>query len=291
MFFDFEIAKLEYLLNSQIDSVLYNDSTFTDHSNDDLMLKAWKDGKIRLNFENNQLTWELPVRLKMKKGLKIFNYNVPFVDAFEYSGNLILRFKTILTINPDWSIKTQTITDNYEWIKKPAVKIGSTSIPITMIANLILSANREAISTKIDEVIAGSFNFRDYASKGWKMLFNPLKIEGDYHAWLQTNPNSVSIMPVSGTMGHIRFAVAITSDVECLLDEAPQPVPVKPLPEIQHLNTPSDTFHVNLLTHIPYASINRIISDEIGDSTYTFGKTKADFSKPTGIWIKRENGS
>jgi hypothetical protein len=277
LYADLEVAKLEHLLNSQIDSVLYNDTSFDDHNNDNLMCKAWKDGTIRLNFEKNQLLWELPVRLQMKKGIKIFNYNVPYVDGWEYSGNLILRFKTSLTINPDWSIKTKTITDDYQWVKKPAVKIGSTSLPITLIANLILSANKDDLSKQIDEVIAQSFDFKGYAQKGWKMLYNPLKLEGDYNAWLSINPTSVSMMPVEGSLGHIRFASAITSNVECLLDKTPQSPYVRPLPEIQRLSSASDTFHVNLLTDIPYSSINRIMSESIGDSTFTFGNRKLTF--------------
>jgi hypothetical protein len=277
LYADLEVKKLEYLLNSQIDSILYNDTSFEDHNGDNLMVKAWKDGTIKLDYEKNQLIWELPVRLLMKKGMKIFNYNVPFVNAWEYSGNLVLRFKTSLTINPDWSIQTKTVTDNYVWIKKPAVKIGSASVPITLIANLILSSNKVALSKQIDEVVAQSFDFRGYAQKGWKMMNNPLKIEGDYNAWLSINPTSVSMMPVEGSLGHIRFATAITSEVECLLDKMPQSSPMKPLPEIQRLSSPSDTFHINLLTDIPYSSINRIMSETIGDSVFTFGSRKLSF--------------
>jgi len=277
LYADFEVSKLESLLNSQIDSVLYNDTSFEDHNNDNLMLKAWKDGTIKLSFEKNQLTWELPVRLLMKKGLKIFNYNVPFVGGWEYSGNLILRFKTSLSINPNWSVKIKTTTDDYEWVKKPAVKIGGTSVPITLIANLILSTNKDVLSKQIDDALAGSFDFKEYAQKGWQMLYNPLKLEGDYNAWLSMNPTSISMMPVEGSMGHIRLAAAITSKAECLLDKEPQSASVKPLPEIQHLSAPSDTFHINLLTDIPYSSINRIISNQMGDSTYTFGKRVLTF--------------
>jgi hypothetical protein len=146
-----------------------------------------------------------------------------------------------------------------------------------MVADIILSANREGISRQIDAVIAHSFNFKSYAEKGWKMLLNPIKIEGDYNAWLSMNPTSVSIMPVEGTMGHIRFAAAITSGVECLLDKVPQSSASRPLPQIQPLTAPSDTFHINLLTDIPYPSINRIMEGEIGDSTFTFGKKVLTF--------------
>src|ERR1035437_452535 len=75
LYADLEVAKLEALVNSQIDSVLYDDNSFEDHDGDNLMLKAWKDGQVSLKFENDELIWELPMRILMKKRLKVFNYN------------------------------------------------------------------------------------------------------------------------------------------------------------------------------------------------------------------------
>ncbi|MEI6750111.1 MAG: DUF4403 family protein, partial [Bacteroidota bacterium] len=277
LYADLEVAKLEAMVNSQIDSVLYNDSSFEDNDGDNLMLKAWKDGQISLRFENDELIWELPLRILMKKGLKVFKYNVPFVDSWEYTGNLKLRFKTKVSVSHDWSIQTTTITDDYEWVKKPSVRIRNASIPITIIANLLLSANKETLSKHIDDAMAGSFDFKRIGEEGWKMMFKPYKIQGDYDAWLSINPYSISLMPVQGSQGHIRFGAAVVSDVECLLDNVPQTGQVRILPDLQPLKSASDTFHISLLTDIPYTSINRLIMEEIGDSAFVFGKRKIIF--------------
>ena len=277
LYADIEVIKLENLINNQIDSILYDDNSFEDHDGDNMMLKAWKDGWIGLQFEDEQLKWEIPVRFLMKKGLKVFSYNVPLIDSWEYSGNLMLRFKTTITFNSDWSLRTFTTADNFEWIKKPSVKIGNTSFPVTYIANSILSTNRKTISEQIDKVVAENMNFKDYADKGWKIMCNPLKVEGDYNAWLSINPSFIAMMPLEGSEGHIRFGATITSNVECLLDNVPKSKPLTPLPEIQMLHSLSDTFHINLLTDIPYTSINRIMTAQMGDSTFVFGNKKIIF--------------
>lgn len=277
LYADLEVAKLEALVNNKIDSVLYDDNSFEDHDGDNLMVKAWKDGQVTLKFDNDELTWELPLRIWMKKGLKVFNYNVPFVNSWEYNGNIKLRFKTKLSVNHDWSIKTATITDGYEWVKKPAVQIGSVNLPITIIANLLLSFNKETISKHIDDAVAGSFDFKRIAEAGWKMMFVPYKVQGEYDAWLSINPYSISMMPVQGSLGHIRFGAAVVSDVECLLDNVPQTGMVRILPDLQPLKSASDTFHISLFTDIPYSSINRLMTSEIGDSTFVIGKRKITF--------------
>ena len=274
---DLETSKLEQLINTQLDSVLYDDNSFEDNNGDNLKFKAKKDGNVKINIEQNELSWELPVAVTIQKGLRLFGYNVPMVDSWEYSGQLRLRFKTKLAINRDWTIKTNTASDGYVWVKKPAVKIGGIDIPVTIIANLLLPSNLQSFSMKIDEIIANSFDFRGFAENGWKMLFHPFKLPGSYDAWLAINPYSISLVPIQGTAGHIQLGAAITSDVECLLENVPQSGKVAALPNIQPLKSPSDTFKVNLLTDIPYSTINRIIKEDLGDSTFVLGSRRIRF--------------
>lgn len=277
LYADLEVSKLESLINGQLDSVLYQDTSFVDNSGDNLKFMAWKDGDVRLNFEQDELSWELPLRIAFQKGVKLFGYNLPLVDSWEYTGQIRLRYKTKLTINPNWSIKTVTKSDGYIWTKKPAVKIGGIDIPVTMVVNLLLPANLQSFSQQIDELVAKGFDFKGFAEQGWRMLFNPFKIPGSYDAWLSVTPYSVALVPIQGSEGHIRLGAAITSDVECLLDNLPSSGKVNALPDIQQLKSPSDTFKINLLTDIPYATINRIIKDEMGDSTFVFGTRRIKF--------------
>jgi len=275
LYADLEVSKLEKLINEHTDSILYQDTSFTDNSN--LKLKAWKAGLIKLRFDQNELSWELPARIAFQKGIKIFGYNLPMIDSWEYTGQIRLRYKTKLAINPDWSLKTITHSDGYVWTKKPAVKIGSVDIPITFVANLVLPAYLRIFSTQIDAVFANDFDFKSYAKKGWGMLFQPFKIPGDYNAWLSINPYAVAILPVQGSLGHIRLGAGITSEVMCLMDQVPSPGRVSPLPEIEPLKLASDTFKINLLTDIPYTTINRMIKEQMGDSIFTFGTRRIRF--------------
>lgn len=277
LYADLEVSQLESRVNGQLDSVLYQDTSFVDNNGDNLKFKAWKDGDVRLSYELNELSWELPLRVAIHKGMKLFGYNVPLVDSWEYTGQIRLRYKSQLTINRDWSIKTITKSDGYVWTKKPAVKIGGMEFPVTLIANLFLPANLQAFSQQIDDVVAKGFDFRGVAEEGWRMLFNPFKIPGYNEAWLSITPYSVALVPIEGSAGHIRLGAAVTSDVECLLDNVPPSGKVTALPNIQQLKMPSDTFKINLLADIPYTTINRMITEEIGDSTFVFGKRSIKF--------------
>jgi len=277
LYADLEVSQLESRINGQLDSVLYQDTSFVDNNGDNLKFKAWKDGDVKLSYELKELSWELPLRVSIQKGMTLFGYNVPLVDSWQYTGQLKIRYKTQLAINRDWTIKTVTKSDGYVWTKKPSVKIGGIEFPVTLIANLFLPANLQAFSQQIDDVVAKGFDFRGAAEEGWRMLFNPVKIPGYNDAWISITPYSVALVPVEGSAGHIRLGAAITSDVECLLDNVPPAGKVTALPYIQQLKLPSDTFKINLLTDIPYSTINRMITAEMGDSTFVFGKRRIKF--------------
>ena len=51
LYADLEVSKLERLINEHVDSVLYQDTSFTDNGNDNLKVKVWKTADVRLKFE------------------------------------------------------------------------------------------------------------------------------------------------------------------------------------------------------------------------------------------------
>ena len=274
---DLEVAKLQAIINSQVDSVLYEDKSFVDNGGDNLMLKAWKNGEIKMSFEDDVLYWEIPLRVSIRKSYALLLFNMPIGDIVEAKGEILLKFKTKLSVNRDWSIQTETKPDDYEWIKKPSVKIAGFTIPVKTMADALLYVNLSSYSKEIDKAISDSFDLRRYAEKGWQMMFEPFKVPGSYNAWVSITPYSVSLLPVKGSQGFIHFRTAIASDVECLLDKQPQSGKVSALPAIQPLEMPADTFRINLLTDIPYATIERMTLEEVRDSSYTFGSRHIKF--------------
>ncbi len=274
---DLETSKLENILNSHIDTLIYEDKSLSDNEGDNLIVKAWKNGWIKVSCQNDQLSWEVPLKISLKKAVAVFAFNLPFVDAMEAKGEIKIRFKTRLAVNPDWSITTTTTPDGYDWVKKPSVKFSGVTIPVTPIADVMLKSNLADYSKQIDQTISSAFDLRKYAENGWKMLFNPFKVPGDYNAWITVKPYAVSLMPVKGSEGFIRFRMAVSSDVECLLDHKPEPSKPTGLPVLKPLEMATDSFRLNMLTDIPYSTIERMTLEQVSDSVYTFGNRKIKF--------------
>ncbi len=277
LFADLDILRLQSLVNNNTDSLLYNDDSFTDNDNDNLKVKAWKNGVIKFMLADDLLSWEIPLRVEIKKSALLIAFNHPFGDIIEANGEIILKFKTKISVNNDWSIKTVTTSDDYEWTKKPTVKVAGLTIPVTPIAYILLKANLNSFSRQIDQTISASFNFKKYAEMGWKIMFDPIQIPGGYHAWISMMPNSIALLPIKGSNGKIRFGAVVTSEIECMFDKQPLPGKVPPLPNLLPPEMPNDTFRVNVLTDIPYPTIERLTLLEVRDSVYSFGDKHLSF--------------
>ncbi|MCE1199741.1 MAG: DUF4403 family protein [Marinilabiliales bacterium] len=274
---DLEVSRIEQVINSQVDSLLYEDNSFLDKGGDNLMIKAWKNGAITMSLEQDVLAWEIPLKVNLKKTVGLFVFKLPVGDILEANGEISLRFRTTFKVNRDWSIKTETVPNGYDWVKKPTMKLAGFTIPVKAMADLLLRVNLSGYSKEIDQAITASFDLRSYAEKGWQMIYEPFKLPGDYQAWLSINPYSVSLLPVKGSKGMLHFRTAVTADVECLLDKKPPVGKIMALPDLKTLEAPSDTFHINLLTDIPYATIERMTMEVVRDSVFTFGKRKLRF--------------
>ena len=67
LYADLDVARLEAIVNCNTDSILYEDHSFVDNNDDNMMLKASKNGLIKLSFKDDLLSWEVPLRVSIKK--------------------------------------------------------------------------------------------------------------------------------------------------------------------------------------------------------------------------------
>jgi len=274
LYADLDLDRLAEIVNHNTDSVLYEDSSFV---NDNMALKARKNGDIRFSLTDDILSWEIPLRVSIQKTMFMVAFNRPFGDIMETTGEIKLKFKTRFRVNNDWTIHTETTPVDYEWTKKPTMKIAGLTIPVSAIADILLKFNLDNYSKQVDETLASGFNFRKYAEKGWQMLFEPFRIPGGFNAWLSMAPSSIALLPVKATNGKIRFGAVVTSEIECLLDRKPLVAKIPMLPDLKPLEMPGDTFRINLLTDIPYQTIERLTMEEVRDSVFSFGNKRLEF--------------
>ena len=207
--FEVDVAKLEQLINKQFSGLIYSDTSFEDHDHDNLMVKAWKTGDLHLTAEGNQLMYTVPLHVFIKKRFEIGPAFLNLTDTREISSDMILKFRTRIVLNPDWTVSTTTLSDGYEWLSTPTVKIGSVNVPLPMVSDIILDANQKDINDGIDQALQEYFDFRQKIKEVWKEIQVPIRITDIYPIWAKITPFEMRAIPVSSSSGMIRFTAGI----------------------------------------------------------------------------------
>jgi hypothetical protein len=266
------VADLEKILNKQISGLIYEDNSLDDNGGDNLMVKAWKLGDIRLNLNDNVLSYSVPLKLWIKAGWKISKFGFEVSDYREVDAAIALKFKSTITLNPDWTVKSVTVADGYEWISSPVLKVGPVDVPITFIANLILKANQAKLSAAIDKSVKENISLKSYISAAWDALQQPRKVNDTYNMWVKVMPEAILSNPLSGKDGKILHTVSIKAVTQAFVGEEPAKSPKTSLPALSIQNKIPSEFSINMYTELPFPKINEFAREYMLGQIFTEGK-------------------
>lgn len=266
-----KLSDIQRQLNETFTGLVYEDNSFEDNGGDNLMVKAWKQEKITLAMKEDMLIYRIPLKLWIKAGFKTTQLGMTFSDYREVNGAIALVFRTRLSINPDWSINTQTEASGYEWITEPVVKIAGVNIPVKFVADLILKKNRKIIGSSIDESVKEFLDLKPYAMQAWKSLNQPLSLSDEYNMWLNFDVSDFYISPILATNGIIRIHTGMKSVLETSVGSKPLEKALPPLPSLQINDDLQDELTINASLDISFDEINRQTEKYVSGQVFSQG--------------------
>jgi len=264
-------------LNARLSgSALYEDYSYTDNGNDGLMMNAWKSQDLSLFFSGNTVKYRVPLKLWIQKDLL-------FGAAAEAEGELALNFKTTFSINPDWSLSTQTVVEYHEWISRPILKTGIGDISVETIANLALNRSKKTLSKTLDQYVSQQISLRPYVQEAWEAIQQPILLDEAYRMWSKTTPLSIGLTPLTTYNNALQTKIA----VECLNDvsfgEKPTFRENTFLPNLTLLTEAPDDFQMRFATDVPFAEAERLAKNIMIGQVFESGKNKVKVEDLT-LW-------
>lgn len=265
-----DIAQIETFINKKVNGLIYEDNDRNNNNNDNLLVKAWKSDRIELGLEGNELTWEVPLKLWIKAYYSVGALGFSVTDSKEFSGEIVLKFKTRMDLQSDWSLKTKTRSNGYIWLQKPVMKAGPVEIPIGFMADYLLKSNTEMLSAAIDQTIHDQFNLKKYASEAWSNIQKPQLISPEYDLWISIRPISVSSSPLQASKGKIIHKLNLKAQSECYTWRPPVMAEV-PLPNLSLNPDKNDDFEIAVHTRMTYAWLNKQARQYIQGKSFEAG--------------------
>ena len=282
-----KLSDIQKVLNQQFSGLVYEDNSLDDNGGDNIMVKAWKQGDIKLAMKDNVIIYRVPLKLWIKAGFKTKQLGITLSDYREVSGALALMFRTTVEINPDWTVSTETSTTGYEWLTEPVVKVAGFNIPVKFVADLILQGNLKTMSKAIDESIKDYLNLKPYAEEAWEALNQPISLSEEYKLWLSIKPSQFYATPITSSNGIIRHQSGVKSVIEMVMGQKPYVTASGSLPNLTISNESKDKVIVNASVDVPFDEINAQAAKFLTGQTFTQGKRKV---KVENVNIYGSNG-
>lgn len=273
--FHFDSKNLEKLVNKQLTGMIYADTSYDDNNNDGLMLRAWKKADIRLAIADNELRYSVPLRVWISKRFSLGSFGINLTDTKSVTAEILLKFKTKISVNKNWTLSTVTQSDGYEWISTPEIRLGSVTVPLPFISDLLIQGNLSAVNAGIDKSLRSLLDVRKILQKTWTDLQQPVQIPGDYPLWLSVQPMEVTMVPLQSPGGLTNPVVGITARAQLFYDRVPDSaLNTTALPELKITSRLDDSFNINLPVTVPFEQITEMARKELAGYHFEQGKYK-----------------
>ncbi len=247
---DIAYTDIEKMLNTSVTGLIYQDDSYTDNDNDQFKIKVWKKDNITIKPNAaNQLKIAVPLKVWAEKGVGALGMISYQSTVFE----LILNFKTVFSISPDWVIRTVTTPDGYTWITKPVLKYKYVDVPITPIVANVLDKQHAGFAKTIDEQVVKALDMKPYALMVWNLMNTPFQVSEEYDTWLSIKPTAVQMTPLTALKDRITGTIGLNVISETKVGVKPviPPMVTKP-PNLKPVKIVPDNFMVETVADISY---------------------------------------
>ena len=269
---EYDLKNLEKLVNRQFAGLVYADTSFEDNNKDDLMIKAWRMGDFRVSMIGNELYYKIPLRIWIKKKFEIGSFGISLSDTKEGTAEIVLKFRTRVTLNKNWTISTMTFSDGYEWLSTPQIKLGVMSVPIPYIADMIVNGNLNLVNREIDKALQSLLDLRKTMQKAWTDIQKPILLSPEYRMWIKITPVEMSTIPLQSSTGIIDHSIGIKAITAVSFGNEPEYIVNATLPEIRITSRMENSFLVNLPVDIPFEKINELARQQMVGYQVSQGK-------------------
>jgi len=266
------LRDVERQINTQVNGLIFENNTFDtpapDGSNP-LHVKVWKRGTISVSAAggaDSLFRFVVPLKIWAKAGKRIFGFVQSQATEFE----ITIRFATRFSIDPDWSVNTQTTAEGYDWGTKPTIRIGGFSIPITGVVGKIIDKNLGTITKSLDQQVRQQIDLRTPVLQAWNTVRQPYLLSDAYRTWLQVVPRCILITPLRFEGNTIRTLIGIEGYTLTSVGAKPDVRPSASLPDLSVVPIVKDDFQVSILSESTYEEAAKLASENFVGKKFEF---------------------
>ncbi|WP_418264780.1 DUF4403 family protein [Flavobacterium faecale] len=275
------IHDIENKTNSILTGLIYEDNTIED---DDIEMKIWKLGPIKVRTENNKIITILPLKTQIKYRIGTKKLGIEMYDIREFNLNGILTLSSNFALH-NWKFKTKTEIKSLDWNESPTMTVMGRNMPITYLINPTLKLFKSKIESKIDEAIEKSTDFKPNVLEALEKISSPFQINESYESWLRINPIELYTSDLKFKKESVQVDMGLKCTMETLIGRKPESIfnaskiALKPVSRIPNQIT------TNIVAVSSYNDASKIMTKNFQGQEFGTGNRKIKVQN-VNLWHK-----
>ena len=273
------LAEIENQLNKALTGDIYSD---TDIEKDKTELKITKTGAIQLREINGKIETIFPLKIWAK-----FKYGIDFMglnDTKEVNLNGILTVTSDVKLS-NWKLETNSNINDIQWTESPSINIAGKNIPITYIINPAISIFKAKISTKIDEAIQKTCDFKPQVLNVLEKMSAPFLMSEQYQTWFKLIPLEVNVTDAILSDSKIKMNLGLKCNMQTIVGMKPKSSFDKLAIQFKAVDKINEKFTANVAAISTYESASKVISNNFKGKAFGSG-SKTIVIQKVDLWQK-----
>ncbi|HTJ49740.1 MAG TPA: DUF4403 family protein [Cyclobacteriaceae bacterium] len=259
---DYEVAKLEEMINTKIKGVFLDQWLKLNNKGDSLYLQLEKRSDIKLSWDKKTLSYSLPLNVsaKFKKSIA----GIRLKNSEPIKTQLTLYVSSQIELDNRWNLKTKSTIKKINWISDPQLNLAFIKVNLRKIVENMIEKNEDKLLSKLDNALGNVVDMRKVVSKIWMDLQKPIRInKKGLQIWLKAEAQNMSARFVDKDPELITLEVELKAFVQTILEHETVPASNAILPPFKRKDNDSTGLTIFVLSKIPFEVVNEILNREL----------------------------
>ncbi|MFC6097315.1 DUF4403 family protein [Flavobacterium qiangtangense] len=276
-----KLKDIETQTNKLLNGLIYEDNDIED---DDITMKVWKLGAIKISNEKGKIKTVLPLKITVNYRYGINKMGIKLYDTREINMNGVVTLLSNVGLT-NWKMNTDTMLQSLEWNESPTINIAGKSVAITYLINPAVRLFKSKIENNLDEAIKKSMDFKPNVLDALEKICTPFQMSETYDSWLRIVPIELYSTEAKLQKEVISLDMGLKCNMETVVGQQPKNKLDRDKIALKPVSKMPDKISANIAAVSTYQDASRIMTKNFQGQEFGSGSKKVKVQN-VAIWQK-----